>query len=422
MEKLRIVAVTSSEETRSALQKQLSETEYVQFDGVCIELSEAVIQCQKRTPDIIIVELTGREVDAGLFMQAINMNIENPSIIIALHRKLEPELAFEAVRQGARDIVQFPDEAEKLTAALKKYLIILKRATQTSAVQEQAKTGKILSLFSSKGGAGTSTIAVNLAYELHQAIKEPVILLDMDLCFNNTAVILNIKPSYALGDLAQSKASDIDEGLIRKIIVQHESGLELLVGSKSVMDDNDVISIDLLERVMSYLVENYAYVIVDLPSRILDHYHEFMVQRSDMLILVSGLDVPCLYRTRQYLDLAKQFFDESKIKLVLNRCNLKAAFGMSNKNLEEEFHYPIFARLNNDWELNVNANSLGCVLSKVNPSAELVKDFRKLSTLITGTEVEPEPAKKDGNGLFGKLFVGLNTPKRGDERNAFSKT
>jgi pilus assembly protein CpaE len=425
MDKLRVVAVTSSEESRAALSAQLGQVEHIQYDGVAIELYEAVHQCQKRTPDIIICELTGREIDAGLFMQAINMNIENPSIIIALHRQLTPDIAFEAVRQGARDIIQYPDEQDKMAAAMKKYVALLRRNMGHAVEVEEKKLGKFLALFASKGGSGTSTIAVNVAHEIQQSLREPVLLLDMDLCFNNTAVILNAKPSYSLGDLSQSKATDIDEGLIKKVIYQHDSGLELLVGSKSVMDDNELIAIELLDRILNYAAENYSYIVVDLPSRLLDHYHEYIVQRADMLLLVAALDIPSLYRTRQYLDLAKQFFDETKIKLVLNRCNQKAAYGMTNKNLEEEFHYPIFAHLTNDWDANVNANSLGCVLSKAAPNSELVKDLRKLSCAITGQESkqqgQAENDKKDNAGLLGKLFGGMNSTKRGEGQNASSK-
>jgi pilus assembly protein CpaE len=396
---------------------------FIEFSEVYIDLSDAVRECQKAIPEIIIVELTDRELDAGLFMQAINMNIENPSTIITLHRKIDPSIAFEAIRQGAKEIFQYPDEFEKLEASLKKHLIILSRATKNAQPQaEVAKTGKVITLFSSKGGSGTSTIAVNAAFELQQLTKEPVALLDMDLCFNNTAVILNVKPSYALGDLALNNPKDVDDLLIRKIIVQHETGLHMIVGSKSVMDENEMISVELLEKVLDYLILNYSYIIVDLPSRILDHYHEFLIQRSDTLLLLSGMDIPCLYRTRQYLDLAKHFFDESKIKLVLNRCNIKAAFGMTNQNLEEEFHYPVFARLTNDWDLNVNANSLGSVLSKVNPNAELVKDIRKLCTLVSGVSAEESDGKKEGSGILGKFWEGLNVSKRGDGRNALSKT
>lgn len=424
MQTIHVVAVTSSEETRVALQGQLSTLDFVQFDAVYTDLADAAWQCQATMPDVIIIELTGREMDAGLFMQAINMNIDNPSVIVALHRDLDQNVMFDAVRQGAREFIQYPEEGVKVETALRKQLALINRSSNklNKPTESTSSSGKVVSVFSSKGGSGSSTVAVNLASELKQLVDRPVVLLDMDLFFNNTAVILNTKPNYSLGDLSQSNASELDANIMKKIIVNHESGLDLVVGSKSVLDENEMISSFMLEQVISYLVANYAYVVVDLPSRILDPYHEYMVQRSDLVLLISSLDIPCLYRTRQYLDLAKQFFDESKIKLVLNRCTLRAAMGMTNKNLEDEFHYPIFSRITNDWDLNVGANSLGCVLSKVNPNAEMVKDIRNLASLVSGTKVEEANPQKASGGLLGKFFNGLNTNKRGDVRNALSKT
>lgn len=423
MDSIYVVAVASSEETRVALYGQLGALDFISFDGVHIELSDAVKLCQQRTPDVIIIELTGREMDAGLFMQAINMNIDNPSVIMAMHRTLDQSIIFEAVRQGAREFIQYPEEKEKLEASLRRQFTILNRSAKSSQqVVEEKEVGKIVSVFSCKGGSGASTVAVNLAHELHLLVKAPVMLVDMDLFFNNTAVLLSTKPSYALGDLAQSNPSDVDEALIRKIIVNHDSGLDIIVGSKSVMDENDMVAPELLEKILDYLVEQYPYIIIDLPSRILDPYHELLAQRSNMVLLVSSLDVPSLYRTRQYLDLTRQFFDEQKIKLVLNRYDQQAAIGMSNKNLEDEFRYPVFAHLSNDWKLNVSANSLGCMLSKVNPNAELVKDIKNMAGQVSGVQLEDASAKKATGGLLGKFLGGLNTNKRGDERNALSQT
>jgi Flp pilus assembly CpaE family ATPase len=197
----------------------------------------------------------------------------------------------------------------------------------------------------------------------------------------------------------------------------------LVVGCKNVLDENEMVSSGLLAGVFDYLIKNYRYVIVDVPSRVLDAYHEYMVDRSDEVLLLSCLDIPSLYRTRQYLDLAKQYLGETKLKLVLNRCTLQAAYRLSNKNLEEELHYPIFARLANDWELNVQANSLGCVLSKVNPNADLVKAIKKLAVQVSGREETAETvSNQENNGLLGKLFKGVNQRKGGDQQNAVSQT
>jgi pilus assembly protein CpaE len=416
MHSIKIVAVASSEETRVTLYNQLQTLDFVEFNGVYIELSDAVRECQEIGPDVIIVDTTARELDAGLFIQAISMNPENPCVIYALHREMDINTFKEAIRQGAKEFIQYPEDKQSLEVALRKHLAFMSRVAthgknnQAQASADKQTPGKIIACFASKGGVGCSTIAVNLAYELHTLKSQSVVFMDLDQVFCNSAIMLNHKPSYSLGDIADNNAKDIDEALLGKIIVKHDSGLHVVVGSKSVLDDNEMISAELLELMMDYLVSRYDYVIVDLPTHVLDPYHQYMVERADEIILVSCPDIPSLYRTRQYLDLAQKYLDMRKIKMVLNRYNMKAAYRMSNQDVEEEFRYDIYARIPNDWDLNVEANSFGTALSKINPKSETVKAMQKLVTQLLGEEPQETSAKNqsNANGLLGKLF----TPKK----------
>lgn len=429
MNTFKVVAVASSEETRVALYNQLQTLDFVEFNGVYIELSDAVRECQEVGPDVIIVDTTARELDAGLFIQAISMNPENPCVIYALHREMDINIFKEAIRQGAKEFIQYPEDKQSLEVALRKHYALMSRvATQgKAAMAQQAQasgepvSGKIFSVFAAKGGVGCSTIAVNLAHELYAMRNQSVVFLDLDQVFCNTAIMLNHKPSYSLGDVADTDTKDIDEGLLNKIIIKHENGLHVVVGSKSVLDDNEMISAELMELLMDYLVSRYAYIVVDLPTHVLDPYHQYLVERSDEIILVSNPDIPSLYRTRQYLDLAQKYLDMKKVKMVLNRYNMKAAYRMSNQDVEEEFRYDIYARIPNDWDLNVEANSFGTVLSKVNPKSETVKAVQKLAAQLIGEQPRETSAptkSSNGNGLLGKLF----TPRaQGQAQGAQSK-
>lgn len=410
MDSLKVVAVASSEQVRALLTSQLKELAFIHFQGVNIELADTVRQCQELGPDVIIVDMTDRELDAGLFIQAIGMNPENPCAIFAMHRDMDLKIFQEAVRQGAKEFIQYPEDKQALETALRKHLVMLSRmASQSFAAstpaEPKAAKGRLITVFSGKGGAGCSTIATNLAYELQKTNRKSVALIDMDQVFCNSAVMLNLKPSYSLGDLADSAAADIDESLIRKISLAHESGLQLVAGSKNILDEHELVPPDVLEAVINTLLKRHEFVIVDLPTHVLDPYHQYLVERSDLVLLVSCPDVASLYRTRQYLDLAQKYLDTKKVKLVLNRHNLKAVYGMSNEALESEFRYEIFSRLPNDWDLNVEANSLGTLLSKVNPKSDLVKSIQALASKIAGEEVgeaPQDPASKPN--LLGKLF------------------
>lgn len=407
MQALKVVAAASSEETRSALYAQLRALPFVEFNGVLLELSDAAAICQQDAPDVLIVDLTGRELDAELFMKSISMDPDQPTTIFALHRSLDHAIIVQAVQHGAREFIQYPDEAEKLDIALKKYFAVISRKFSQSEAKAR-EPGRLISVFSAKGGVGASTVAVNLAAELRSVSDRPVALLDLDQVFSNMAVMLNLTPSHSLGDLADSNPADLDDAIFARVVVSHESGIDIAVGSKSVLDDHELISPELLTRTVDYFLSHYAFLVVDLPSHVLDPYHQFMVERSDMLLLVSALDVPGLARTRQYLELARQYLELDKIKLALNRWNQKAAYGMSNESVEEKFGYPVFARLPNDWELNVEATSLGCVYAKIRPQAELTRAYRQMAMTISGLSEAPaidSPAPGKG-GFLSKLFVG----------------
>ncbi|HEY9685744.1 MAG TPA: P-loop NTPase [Coleofasciculaceae cyanobacterium] len=414
MHTVKVVAVASSEETRVALYSQLQDLDFVEFNGVYIELSDAVRECQEVGPDIIIVDTTARELDAGLFIQAISMNPENPCVIYALHREMDINVFKEAIRQGAREFIQYPEDKKSLEVALRKHLALMSKvATQGKAASAKSQqtgepvSGKVFAVFAAKGGVGCSTVAVNLAHELYAIRNQSVVFVDLDQIFCNTAIMLNHKPSYSLGDIANTNPGEIDEGLLNKIVIKHESGLHVVVGSKSVLDDNEMVSPELMELLMDYLVSRYAFVVVDLPTHVLDPYHQYMVERADELILVSNPDIPSLYRTRQYLDLAQKYLDMKKVKMVLNRYNMKAAYRMSNQEVEAEFRYDIYARIPNDWDLNVEANSVGTVQSKINPKSDIVKALQKLAFQLIGEESREitSSAKSNSNGLLGKLFT-----------------
>ncbi|MGE0199517.1 MAG: hypothetical protein AB7P76_00970 [Candidatus Melainabacteria bacterium] len=424
MDALRIVAVVSSEETRAVLLQQLQALPFAEFDGVYIELSEAVRKCQTFHPDVIIVELTGRELDAGLFMQAIAMNPEHPCVLYALHRQMELDIFKEAIKQGAREFIHYPEDKQSLETALKKHMAFLSRVARQPRHHEivgaAEKKGQLITVFSSKGGNGASTIAVNTAHALQTLQQQPTVYFDLDQFYCNSGVMLNLKPEFALGDLSQNNSDEVDSDLVKKITLHHDSGMNVIVGSKSILDENDMIPPEMLSAVLDILVSEYAYVVVDLPSHFLDPYHQYMVERSDLLLLVACPDIPSLYRTRQYLDLAQKYLDIQKVKLVLNRFDLKAAYGIKNEQLEEEFRHDIFSRIANDWEINVEANSVGALVANLNPKAKMVRDIQQLARQICGDNSETAGVEAAGEeGLLGKLFGKKET--QGTKLNVFGE-
>lgn len=405
MDSLKVIAVASSEEVRSKLLKQLQAFNFIEFEGVVLELSDAQQLWQKQKPDLLIIDLTGREIDACLFIEVINYNMESKTVVFGLHRELDPNIIVKAVSSGVKEFIQYPQDTAALDAALEKHWKFMQKVVQTQRNSAEAEKGKIIPVFGSKGGVGASTVAVNLAHHLRLLTCKPVALFDMDQVFGNIAVMLNFKPSYAISDLASENTKDIDDDLLRKIIISHETGMDLVVACKNVLDENPLIPPELLDRITTFLKQHYSYIVVDLPTHVIDPYHQYFMENADEIFVVSSLDIPGLYRTRQYLDLVKRHLDMSKVKLILNRHDLKAAVGLSNENIEAEFKFPVYARLPNNWALNIEAMSLGQTLGMVAPTANLVKSFQEIAAKVAGLNIAMSNGNKSEKqqGILGRL-------------------
>lgn len=411
---LRVIAVASSEETRNRLTKQLAQYDFLSFDGVVLELSDAQTLWQHERPDLLIIDLTGRELDACLFIEVINFNVDNKTTVFGLHKELDPNIILKAVSSGVKEFIQYPNDTNALDTAIEKHAKLL--MMRSEVVQETTNTDKgvLWPIFAAKGGSGSSTVTVNLGHQMVQVAQKSVVLLDMDQCFSNLSAYLNIKPSYALSDLTAENPADVDDNLLKKITTHHdETGLDIIVSCKNVADENPLIPPELLERVLAYLQAHYDYVLVDLPSHTVDDYHQFFVDQADSVLLVSAMDILSLYKTRQYLELVKRHLDLNKFKLILNRNDLKAAVGLTNKNLEEQFKHPVYHRIPNNWNVNVEAMSLGQPLGLVQPGCDIVKAFEELACRLTGTHLSMtrKPSGLNMGGIFGRLT------KRGEKQH-----
>jgi len=405
MNPLRVIAVAASEEVREQLTKQLQKFKFIQFEGVVLELADAQKLWQQHKPDLLIIDLTDRELDACLFIEVINYNVESKTLVFGLHREIDPNIIIKAVSSGVKEFIQYPKDFLALDNALEKHWNFIQKVALSQQANETANQGQLIPIFGSKGGVGASTLAVNLSHQLQLVTGKRVLLLDMDQVFGNTSLMLNFKASYALSDLVAENPAEVDDALIEKIIVHHDIGVDLVVACKSVLDENPLIPPALLERIIAYLRAHYDFILVDLPTHVVDPYHQYFVENAEEILLISSLDIPGLYRTRQYIELVKSHLDMNKIKLILNRYDLKSAVGLSNHNMEAEFKYPVYARLPNNWQLNVEAMSLGQALTAVSPNSDLVKAYQELAEKISGQSATGNVNKANEKqiGFFGRL-------------------
>jgi pilus assembly protein CpaE len=416
MKSLQVLAVARNEEAVRLLQSQLDALDYVQCTGIVTELADAQRLWQQSKPDLLIMDLTERELDACLFIEVINYNVDSKTVVFGLHQELDSNVIVKAVSSGVKEFIQYPQNQAALSLAIEKQWQFLKKKfenqqsqTEALSVNSSGPSCQIISVFGAKGGVGTTTVAANLAHQLYLTTQDKVVLFDPEQMFSNMATMLAMKSAYSLSDLANDEPTEIDDALFEKIMVHHPEGFDVLVSCKNVLDENPLVSGELLERTFAYLKSQYQYIVIDCPTHTVDPYHQYFMEQASSVLLVSTLDIPALSRTRQYLDLIKRHLDMNKVKLIENRSTLKAVIGLSNEMMEQEFQHPVFWRLPNDWTMAMECMSLGKLLGEVNNNCDITKAYNQLARQLSGkppmllSKASPSEGSVASENLFFKL-------------------
>jgi len=177
--------------------------------------------------------------------------------------------------------------------------------------------GKIISVFSPKGGVGTTTIATNLAVTLHST-ETPAVIVDANLQFGDVQVFLNERGRTSIVDLTPN-VDQLDMELIEDVVLHHKlSGIDI-VSAPPHPEDAERVTGGQVVKVLQFLARIYSYVIVDLDSSLSDVTLDTL-DGCDLLVLVTSQDIPAIINTRAMLNLLSALgVDKQKILLVMNR-------------------------------------------------------------------------------------------------------
>jgi pilus assembly protein CpaE len=247
--------------------------------------------------------------------------------------ELTTQLLQQALRAGVRDVLALTGESGALAQAVQRVAVTLDQAPRTAQVPAPAApvddmgitptvNGQVLTVFSTKGGAGKSMLASSLAVELARRSDEPVCLVDADLQFGDVAVMLKLTPHHTIVD-AVSVLDRMDPPLLDSLLVTHEpSGLRVMPAPLEPAFADQVGAAEMV-AIVEMLRSFCSFVIVDTPAYFNDVVLG-LVEVSDRVLLVAGMDIPNIKNVKiglQTLRLLNTPMD--KLLLVLNRANSK---------------------------------------------------------------------------------------------------
>ena len=262
--------------------------------------------------------------------------------------ELTTQLLQRALRAGVADVVTSDGDPSDLEDAIRRAADHMSQRAPVVAAPPGAapdpSAAKLITVFSPKGGSGKSVIACNLAVLLAQRSEGPIALIDADLQFGDVAVMLKLAPQHTIVD-AVSAMRRLDVPLMRSLMATHSSGLLVLAAPREPAFGDQVQATD-MHRIVELLRTFCSYVIIDTPTQFSD-VALHLIEESDDLVLVAGMDVPSIKNMKIGLQTLKLLgTPSSKLRLVLNRANAKVGLDVSE--VEKTLHLRAEALLPSD--------------------------------------------------------------------------
>jgi pilus assembly protein CpaE len=329
-EKIRVMIVDDVSETRENVRKLLQFESDVEVVGVARTGKEAIQVSQDLHPDVVLMDINMPDMDGISATEAIRA--KQPAVqVVILSVQGDQNYMRRAMLAGARDFLTKPPMGDELISAIRRAGAMAQTEKSKSAqiavapisgnvgsmIGYGGPKGKIVTVYSPKGGTGCTTLAVNLALTLNNEDTR-VALVDGNLQFGDVAVFINEQGKNTIIDLAP-RADELDPEIVEEVMLKHAaSGLHVLA-APSRPEYADKVSSGQFSKVLEYLRQMYAYVVVDTAALLTD-VTLAAIDVSDLIVLVTTQDIPSIKNCRLFLDLLQTLgIERDRVLFVMNR-------------------------------------------------------------------------------------------------------
>lgn len=395
-EKIKVVIVDDIKDTRSNICTLLQFNERIEVIGEAENGEEALFAANKLHPDVILMDVNMPIKDGIKATEELSVTMPDVAVIIVSVQG-EQEYLRKAMSAGARDFITKPFSGDDLiNTIIKIYDLEQKRKEKVKpSVKEEVK-GKVITLFSTKGGVGKTTLATNIAVLLAKE-KNKVALLDLDLQFGNIGVFLNVPIKNSIVDLVK-ETSEFDCKLVEEYMTTHYSGVKLLLAPTK-PEYAEFITSAHIEKIIKSLMENYHYIIIDTPS-VLNEITLTVLDLSDKVLYVSALDLPTIKNTKDGLQIMESLnYSKEKLSVVVNRFNEQ--FGIRGKDFENTVNYPIWSSVPEDEQTVITSINKGFPYVLTRSETKVAKSIMELVEKLNTKQTKKSEEDK---GLFKGLF------------------
>ena len=345
-------------------------------------------------PDLALVDL--RDDPAGGMAAIERLRATHAgSAVFAVASTAEPSLILQAMRAGANEFFTWPLEEDGFYGALRR--TSARRDTAHAAARPPSST---LVFFGAKGGAGTTTVAVNCAVELARLTKKQTIIVDLKSCLGEVALFLGVRPRFTLLDAIEN-LHRLDRDFLRELVARHKSGLEILAGSEQ-FDRPGPGDSGAVEELLRVLTKTHDFIVIDAGNAI-NACALSALYAADHIFMVTNPDVPSVRNAQRLVDRVRQLgAGGERVRILLNRA--AEPYLIAPKQIETALGYGIHHTFTSDYKTVSTALNSGVPLALSNHS-ELAEQFDRFTRgIISPNQVADKPATEKKRSLLGFGF------------------
>jgi pilus assembly protein CpaE len=397
--KIRVLIVDDVQESRENVERLLKFEPDIEIVGAASRGQEAIELAESKRPDIILMDVNMPDMDGIAATRAILSQV--PSIGVIMMSVLnEPDVLRRSMLAGAREYLVKPFSLDELLSSIHNVHASTPRlvvhtvagpetaaAVPTSPSAPMRQTGKATTICVAgiKGGVGRSVIAVNLAVALQQSGGLRVALVDGNVSFGDIGVMMNVTDATTMLD-AVPYLRNIDQELLTNIMVEHASGVKLLLAPPT-PQEAEVVTPDLVRSAVSVMSTMFDVVIVDTrPS--FDDLNLGLFDIADLLCLVVTMDMTAIKDARQFLEVADLLgYPIERVRLVLNRLNNYS--GIPAEEIGESLRRPLWARIPDEPGPVLRSINEGVPLVGSNADSKVADEINRMAREIVA-EVNPD--------------------------------
>jgi pilus assembly protein CpaE len=397
-DQIRVLIVDDIPETRDHLTKLLGFESDIDVVGSAASGVQALEMAGRLSPDVVLMDINMPDMDGITATEKLSAAVPEASVVM-MSVQGEADYLRRSMLAGAREFLVKPFSSDELTASIRQVYsreqeklsrmaasMPVVSATEGGSGGSSAESGgegdgRVVAVFSPKGGVGRTTIAVNLAVAAATELGRSVVLMDGSFQFGDVGVLLNLNPkNKSIADLVPELEQGEPESL-DTFVINHSSGVRVLLAPPS-PEMAELITPSGVKRVIEALRRKHDLVIIDCTSWFNDTTLAIL-DVSDVVLTILSLEITSIKNMRLFLEVAEQLgYEQSKIKLVLNRAD--STLGIRVADVENSIGRKVDHTIVSDGRSVVYALNRGVPFFLSNREAQVSQDILRLASVLSG--------------------------------------